>query len=258
MKDDYEAFKKNILSLTGIDLNAYKERQMKRRIETLATKQGFDTFEGYYKDLKGNAEHRKQFMNYLTINVSEFYRNPNQWEILTKNILPDIMSTNKGELKIWSAACSTGDEPYTISMIMKELFPKTRFRLTATDLDDLVISFAKEGNYLEKSLAGLPKQYVSKYFVKQSDGSYQLDKEIMQKVNFKQHNLLADRYETGYDLIVCRNVLIYFTEEAKFEVFKKFYQSLRPGGYLFIGNTEQILQAKEIGYEPKYSFFYKK
>lgn len=256
--NDYESFKKNVLSLTGIDLNSYKERQMKRRIETLSGKLGFHDYDSFFNDLKTNEEHKKQFMNYLTINVSEFYRNPTQWEILSKTIIPELLIHNKSELKIWSAACSTGDEPYTIVMLMKELFPNTQFKITATDLDDLVIAFAKEGIYPDKSVSNLPKQYLTKYFKQLPDNTYQISKEIKDCVTFKQHNLLADRFDTNYDLIVCRNVLIYFTDEAKLDVFKKFHQSLRPDGYLFIGSTEQILQARSIGFEPIHSFFYKK
>ncbi len=255
---DYEGFKKNILGLTGIDLNSYKERQMKRRINTLGEKFGFHDYDSFYKDLKVNLEHRKQFMNYLTINVSEFYRNPAQWEILESKVIPELLKQSKAELKIWSAACSTGDEPYTIVMILKELFPNVRINLTATDLDDLVIAFAKEGVYSEKSIANLPKQYISKYFKQLPDHTYQLSRKIIDCVKFKQHNLLADRYDEQYDLIVCRNVLIYFTEQAKIDVFKKFHHALRSGGYLFIGSTEQLLQAREVGYEPQYSFFYRK
>lgn len=255
---DYNQFKKQILELTGIDLNAYKERQMKRRINTLSAKYGFQDYEAFFQDLKRNTEHRKQFMNYLTINVSEFYRNPAQWQTLETKILPELIRGSYGTLKIWSAACSTGDEPYTIIMLLKEKFPGVKVRLTATDLDDKVIAYAREGCYSRKSIAGLPKEYVDRYFVKQPNGMYQISKEIINCVDFRQHNLLADRYDTSYDLIVCRNVLIYFTEEAKLEVFKRFHTSLKPGGYLFIGSTEQILQAREIHFEPKYSFFYKK
>ncbi len=255
---DYEGFKKNILELTGIDLSSYKERQMKRRINTLGEKFGFHDYDSFYMDLKKDSNHRKQFMNYLTINVSEFYRNPVQWEVLETKVIPELLKKNRAELKIWSAACSTGDEPYTIVMMMKELFPNVRIHITATDLDDLVIAAAKEGLYPEKSLASLPKKYISKYFKQYPDHTYQLSKDIMDCVKFKQHNLLADAYDTNYDLIVCRNVLIYFTEQAKLDVFKKFHRSLRPEGYLFIGSTEQLLQARDIGYEPQYSFFYKK
>ena len=255
---DYEKFKKDVLVLTGIDLSSYKERQMKRRISTLCGKFGFKTLDEFFQDLKKDTEHRKVFMNYLTINVSEFYRNPVQWQTLESKVIPELLSGNKTSLKIWSAACSTGDEPYTIIMVMKELFPKVKVSLLATDLDDKVIDYAKVGCYNYKSISNLPKNYIDKYFKKESNGMYQLSKEIMDCVEFKQHNLLADRYDTNYDLIVCRNVLIYFTEEAKLEVFKKFHSSLRKNGYLFIGSTEQILQAKSINFDPQFSFFYKK
>lgn len=256
--NDYNQFKNDILSLTGIDLNAYKERQMKRRINTLCERYGFQSYDEFFRDLKKNQEHRKDFMNYLTINVSEFYRNPQQWQVLESKVIPELLQESRHSLKIWSAACSTGDEPYTIIMILKELFPNINVRLRATDLDDKVIAYAKEGRYTKKSLAGLPAQYVNKYFKKEDNGMYQLSKEIMNCVEFQQHNLLADPYDTNYDLIVCRNVLIYFTEEAKLEVFKRFHRSLRLNGYLFIGSTEQILQARAIHFEPRYSFFYKK
>ncbi|MDD6266928.1 MAG: protein-glutamate O-methyltransferase CheR [Clostridium sp.] len=255
---DYEVFKKQILELTGIDLNAYKERQMKRRITTLSLKFGFQTYEEFYQDLKKNAERRKQFLNYLTINVSEFYRNPMQWQTLEEKVIPDLIEENKGELRIWSAACSTGDEPYTIIMMMKEKFPKVPVKLLATDLDDEVLAFAKQGLYPQKSLTNLPEKYVQKYFREVKPGYYQIAESIMKEVEFRQHNLLADPYGKNYDLIVCRNVLIYFTEEAKIEVFKEFHKSLRKDGYLFIGSTEQILQARSIHFEPEYSFFYKK
>lgn len=255
---DYNQFKDDILKLTGIDLSAYKERQMKRRINTLCERYGFHDYEEFFQDLKKNAEHRKDFMNYLTINVSEFYRNPQQWQILESRVIPDLLQGNRETLKIWSAACSTGDEPYTIIMILKELFPNVTVRLKATDLDDKVIAYAKQGRYNYKSIAGLPAHYIKKYFTKEPDGTYQISKDIIRCVEFQQHNLLADHYDTNYDLIVCRNVLIYFTEEAKLEVFKRFHSSLRLNGYLFIGSTEQILQARAIRFEPKFSFFYKK
>lgn len=257
MASDYEKFKDDILRLTGIDLNAYKERQMQRRISTLCAKYGFSNYDQFYQDLKTNTEHRKDFMNYLTINVSEFYRNPQQWKVLESKVFPELLASGKKSLKIWSAACSTGDEPYTIIMILKELFPKVEVKLIATDLDDIVIDFAKDGCYPAKSLAGLPQQYVTKYF-QNLNGKYQISKEIIDAVEFRQHNLLADSYEKQFDLIVCRNVLIYFTEDAKLEVFKKFHDSLKPDGYLFIGSTEQIMQAKAIGFEPQDSFFYKR
>ena len=120
-----------------------------------------------------------------------------------------------------------------------------------------VIAKAKAGLYSEKSIAGVPADLKKKFFTKIGP-SYQISEEVKDRVEFKEHNLLKDTYQTDYHLIVCRNVLIYFTEEAKDEVFRKFQKSLKPGGYLFIGSTEQIINHREVGFERKNSFFYQR
>ena len=257
MAYDYEYFKKEVFGLTKIDLNAYKEKQMKRRIDTLIAKHkvvGYDKFVAKLRDDKTVFD---DFVNYLTINVSEFYRNPEQWRLLDKEIIPELISKFGKSLKVWSAACSTGDEPYSLVMALSKHIPLANIRIYATDLDNQILEKAKVGLYAEKSLAGVPKDLRAKYFTKVGS-SYRIADEIKKRVTFKQHNLIKDRYEMGYHLIVCRNVLIYFTEEAKDEVFTKYFKSLAPGGILFIGSTEQIMNYKEIGYDRKSSFFYVK
>jgi chemotaxis protein methyltransferase CheR len=127
----------------------------------------------------------------------------------------------------------------------------------ATDLDKQVIEKAKVGIYSENSIKSVPAEFKKKYFTKIGP-SYKISNEIKARVTFKNHNLLLDTYPTNYHLIVCRNVLIYFTEEAKLDVFRKFNKSLCVGGMLFIGNTEQIITYKELGFERLSSFFYEK
>ncbi|MCI9540513.1 MAG: protein-glutamate O-methyltransferase CheR [Lachnospiraceae bacterium] len=253
---DYEGFKSQVFSLTKIDLNAYKERQMKRRIDALISKNKFKGYDDYVVAIKTNKDLLEEFVNYLTINVSEFYRNAEQWRVLEAEILPELMKTSGKNLKIWSAACSTGDEPYSLAMVLSKFVPLSHINILATDIDKQVLEKAKLGLYAEKSLAGLPKEYISKYFTKVGASSYQISNEIKNCVQLKQHNLLKDPYPTGYDLILCRNVLIYFTEEAKEEVYRKFNDTLRKGGVLFVGSTEQIIKYRELNYESKKSFFY--
>lgn len=255
MAYDYEKFKAAILELTKIDLNAYKERQMKRRIDALIAKHGIKGYEDYVQVLKTDKSKFEEFVNYLTINVSEFYRNPDQWQVMDREIIPELISKFGKNLKIWSAACSTGDEPYSLVMALSRHIPLNMIHITATDLDKQVIAKAKVGLYNEKSIAAVPVDFKKKYFTR-IGLSYQISDEIKSRVEFKEHNLLGNDYPKDYHLIVCRNVLIYFTEEAKEEVFKKFYQSLKPGGILFIGSTEQIINHKEMGYERKNSFYY--
>ena len=127
----------------------------------------------------------------------------------------------------------------------------------ATDIDKQVLAQAKAGLYSEKSIANVPDDLKRKFFT-QVGQSYQISEEVKRCVEFKQHNLLKDTYPTNCHLIVCRNVLIYFTEEAKEEIFKRFYDALCPGGILFIGSTEQIVNYKEIGFIRNSSFFYQK
>jgi len=257
MEYDYEYFKKEIYKLTKIDLNAYKEKQMKRRIDTLIGKSGAVGYDGYVQLIHESKEHFDEFVNYLTINVSEFYRNPDQWKLLDEQIIPKLIEKFGTNLKIWSAACSTGDEPYSLVMALSRHLPLRQIKIYATDIDKQVIQKAKVGLYNEKSIAAVPDDLKKKYFTKVGP-SYQISDEIKARVEFKEHNLLKDAYPTEQHLIVCRNVLIYFTDEAKDEIFAKFYQSLAPEGILFIGSTEQIINHREIGYHRAGSFFYEK
>ncbi len=255
---DYEYFKQFILKLTTIDLNQYKERQMKRRIESLMARHGYQDFEPYSKALKDDKDLLNEFINFITINVSEFYRNPSLWDTLDKKIIPELIDRFGKNLKIWSAACSTGDEPYTLAMVMMNHVPDANIKIIATDIDNTVLSKAKAGLYMENSLKGLPKEYKDKYFEKIDDRTYAISDKVKKCVEFKQADLLKDRYPDSCDLIVCRNVMIYFTEEAKAVIYKKFNDSLKKDAFLFVGNTEQIMNYKEMGYTFDDLFFYKK
>ena len=133
--DHYEEFKAEILKMTKIDLSSYKEKQMKRRIESLVTKRNLTSFADYLKLLKTDTEAFNEFINFMTINVSEFYRNPDQWKLLTETFIPELMQKNGNRLKIWSAACSTGDEPYSLVMALSGLMPLRDIHIYATDIE---------------------------------------------------------------------------------------------------------------------------
>jgi chemotaxis protein methyltransferase CheR len=255
--DNYEKFKGDVLRLTKIDLSAYKEKQMRRRIDSLVDKRECKSYDEYVRLISSKKDVFEEFVNFLTINVSEFYRNPDQWKLLVQQYAPELIDRFGKRLKIWSAACSTGDEPYSLVMALSELIDINQITITATDLDKQVIAQAKTGIYSEKSIAGVPDVYKKKYFTKVGQ-SYQISDQIKRRVQFKQHNLLLDKYVTDYHLIVCRNVLIYFTEEAKREVYVKFHKSLAKNGLLFIGSTEQVMDYKAIGYKRRSSFYYEK
>ena len=254
---DYEYLKKKILAITGVDLNAYKENQMKRRLDTLIRKHGFKDYVEYCECVRTDKDIKEEFLGYMTINVSEFYRNPDQWEFLDKTVIPELIKRFGKNLKIWSAACSTGDEPYSLVMALSRHLPLNMIKIYATDIDNQILAQAKNGIYSDKSIKGVPADLLEKYFEKVGT-SYKIKDEIKSRVEFKQANLLDNNYPKGFNMIVCRNVLIYFTDEAKEDIYRKFYRSLKSGGVLFIGSTEQVADYKEIGFGRRNSFFYDK
>lgn len=256
MSNDYQQFINQVKTKTGIDLSLYKEAQMKRRLTSLFEKRGYHSFQDYFIAINRDQQLLKEFLDRITINVSEFYRNYKRWEVLEKKILPEILKNVKRP-KIWSAACSTGEEPYTIAMIMSKFMPLSDINILATDIDVNVITKAKIGIYSERSVHEVPKDMLKKYFTYENC-LYKVSEDIKRTVQFKKHNLLADSYGGPFDLIVCRNVLIYFTEEAKDTLYRKFSQVLNDKGIFFVGSTEQIFNAGKYGLEVEDTFFYKK
>lgn len=256
MAQEYEQFIANIKKKTGIDLSLYKEAQMKRRLTSLYEKRGFLSFNEYFLAISRDKNLLDEFLDRMTINVSEFYRNRKRWDVLETKLLPKLLEKNRN-LKIWSAACSTGEEPYTISMILSNFMSLNNVKILATDIDENVLARAKAGIYPERSLNEVPDAIRRKFFIQ--DGSfYKVSDEIKKTVMYKKQNLLADSFGGPYDLIVCRNVLIYFTEEAKDILYKKFSAALKPGGIFFVGSTEQIFNPANYGFEIEDTFFYRK
>ncbi|PAV29591.1 chemotaxis protein CheR [Virgibacillus profundi] len=240
----------------GIDLNLYKEAQMKRRLTSLRNKRGYLDFSSYYKALNKEENLLKEFVDRLTINVSEFYRNPKRWEVLKNKVLPQLLK-NSNKLTLWSAACSTGEEPYSLAIMASEHFPNADIKILATDIDDNVLSKASQGFYPEKALKELPPSFKKKYFTVKN-GFYSVNDSLKRQITFKKHNLLADSYPKNIDLIVCRNVLIYFTDDAKEIIYQRFSNALKKEGALFVGSTEQIFSPNQYDLSLLDTFFYQK
>ena len=253
--DKYEKFKIDILNLIGLDLSSYKEKQMKRRISSLITKNGYKDFDDYYYGIKSDKKLYDEFINYVTINVSEFFRNLRQWDSLENKILPTLFK-NKSKIKIWSSACSTGEEPYSLAMLLNNIAGNNNYEIIASDIDETVLDKAKRGVYNIKSLKTVPDKF-KKYFKEESD-LYKIDESLRKNITFKKLNLLADSFPQECDLILCRNVMIYFTEEAKSNLYNKFNQSLSKDGILFVGSTEQIILPNKYNFKLIETFFYQK
>jgi len=242
--------------MCNIDLASYKEKQMKRRIESLIRRNGHESYDTYFELLKKSKQHLNEFLNYITINVSEFFRNPAQWQVLEKEILPELLKI-KSKLKIWSSACSTGEEPYSVAMLLHKMMVKHKVEIIASDIDKDAIEKAKKGIYTIKGIANVPEDMVKAYFIREND-NYVIKDQIKNMVNFKILNLLEDKFPSDCDLILCRNVMIYFTEDTKEKLYKKFYNALSNRGIFFVGSTEQIIMPQKYGFTNLKNFFYQK
>ncbi len=254
---DWSTFKQKLKLKTGIDLDLYKEAQMMRRLNNLIVRKGYKTLNDYYDFAVQDKAEFASFIEYLTINVSEFFRTPEKFSELETGVIPELLKKSS-RLNIWSAGCSIGAEPYSLAIILDELTPGARHRILATDLDVDILARAKEGIYSENEIKELSLGRRQKYFTKAADGRYAVSPAIKSRIEFRRHNLLKDPFETGFDLILCRNVVIYFTEAAKDVLYRNFFKALKPGGILFVGGTEAILNYRDMGYESYRPFFYKK
>jgi len=253
---DFNEFHKWVHKEMGINLSAYKQEQLNRRINSLMTRVGIKTLDEYSKVIKNNVEQKQKFLDFITINVTEFFRNPELFVDLEKQILQELLPKSPN-LKIWSAACSIGCEPYTIGIILDKLSPNGRHNIIATDIDDTILGRAKAGEYTQNEMKGINNSDLSKYFSKRDD-KYYIESKIKNMVTFKKHDLILDTYDNSFDLIVCRNVVIYFNNDIKQEIYQRFSNSLKKGGLLFVGATESIYNYRDYGFEKGSTFIYKK
>lgn len=258
MTGSYEIFKRGVHLLSGIDLDSYRESQMKRRIDSFAQREGYGSYDEFLMGMRQSAALLHSFISYLTIHVSEFCRNPEQWKIFERKIIPLLKRNSSGKINIWSAACSTGEEPYTIAMYMSKYFLPHQYHILATDIDMEALKTAKRGIYSQRAIENLNPDFQRRHFRMVNDRACAVKQSIISQVEFKKHNLLSRFYPNGLDFICCRNVTIYFTTDAKKQVYQQFASALRPGGILFIGSTEQIPHAASYGFESCDTFFYRK
>jgi len=252
----YEEFIKAFHPKSGLDLKFYKQNQMQRRILSFMNSHGHHTYPEFLTTLGTDSVLYDAFFKHLTINVSQFFRDANQWQTLRETIIP-LLLHSKAPLKLWSAGCSGGQEPYSLSMTMMDHFSNTRFSVLGTDIDVNVLEQAKNGVYKQNDFASTPPEALQKHFTL-SDKGYQIKDTVKKPVTFQHQNLLTDRFQSGFDFIACRNVVIYFTDEAKELLYKKFTEALIPGGILFTGSTEHLFGMNHLGLKPVSSFFYQK
>lgn len=255
----YTVFKTKLKKLIGIDLNSYKE-QIHRRTHELMARWGCKTYDEYFDAINKDDKKLREFLDHLTINVSEFFRNDSQWWKLRDKIIPElIQKRGTKRLKLWSAGCATGEEPYSLAILSAVCGLDTISPVLAVDIDQGAISIAQKATYRKTQLLNAPKEYLSKYFTtKDAGATYEVNQEIKRRVSFKRMNMIEDNFGAGFDLILCRNVVIYFTTDTKAKLYQKFYDALAPGGYFLVGSTEQIFGYQQIGFESAGPFLYTK
>lgn len=253
---DLQAFKKWVLKEFKIDLTAYKEVQLHRRLNSLLSRVGLSSFDEYIKLLSKDKIQRQKFLDFITINVTEFFRNPELFEDLNQTVKKELIDKNKN-IKVWSAACSIGAEPYSIAILLDNMPYRVTSRIIATDLDATILKKAQEGIYSASEVKNVKKEFINKYF--KIDGEkYIISDKIKNMVEFKKHDLILDTYDNNFDLIVCRNVVIYFNQDIKDKIYKKFSNALKKDGLLFVGATESIYNYKDYGLTKASTFIYRK
>ncbi len=256
---DFEQFRVRAYQLTGLDLTSYKAPQMYRRLSALLARQRINTFAEYARVLEKDPERRQEFKDYVTINVSEFFRDTDRFRELEQRVLPKLLASGKG-LKVWSAGCSMGAEPYSLSILLSEQAPGRTHSILATDIDQTILDRAREGKgYLGSDLRNANEQRIKRWFTATPEGRYTISSSARTPIRFQKHDLLRGSYPSGpFDLIACRNVVIYFTEDAKERIYSGFVAALRPGGVLFLGGTEAIMRPSSLGPSVLSPGFYQK
>jgi chemotaxis protein methyltransferase CheR len=241
------SFRHTLERETGVPLGAYKEPQLKRRLMTLMHRRNLADWPAFAKAIGRDRGLFQEVRDTLTINVSEFFRQPDRFLELQTVHLPRMLAVRRTPLRIWSAGCSIGCEPYTLSIILNELDPGGRHQVIATDVDLPILERARRGDgYISTDVRAVPSHLLSRYFI--FDGTtYRVTEEVRRRVSFRRQDLLSDAFPAELDLILCRNVVIYFNETAKKRIFSGFAKALRPGGLLFVGGSEMIIGSQSLG-----------
>ena len=242
----FEALKELLVREKGFDLEAYKERCVLRRIYLKVRSKGYSDLGSYYRKLRRDGEELTRLLQYLTINVTEFFRNPAAFEYLERKILPELMvrHSNHGGFSIWSAGCSSGEEPYSLAIILLRIARRHRlqtpFNIYATDVDKAVLERGREGIYSRETLKNLRDDDLEEFFIEEND-SFRVCDDLRKHVTFRVGDVLKDRPAGRQSLIVCRNLLIYFSRENQEKVITGFSRSLYRGGYLMLGKAETLI-----------------
>jgi chemotaxis protein methyltransferase CheR len=241
--EDYAAVSEILQTRQGFSLNGYKVLTMKRRLAARVRAAGYNDLKPYIDLLRQNEREQQCLLTALSVHVSQFFRNPSAFSLLKKKVLPLLFSQarqTKGKVRIWSAGCAYGEEAYTLAMICDGLKQDgDLIALMATDLSLEAVKIAKRGVYPEERLKDVSPELKARWFIAQGK-NYQLVTKLKEQVKFFRHDILAEQPFYRVDLILCRNLLIYFTRDQQRQILERLAATLTLGGYLMLGRAETM------------------
>jgi len=250
---DFELYRKLIYNESGITFTPTNRSILESRLKEQLRQKGLSSVKEYYTNITKDQSELKGFLDSITTNLTRFFRNQAQFDAMEHFVVPELMNIKRAignnTIKIWSAGCSTGEEPYTIAMMMSDILPMGwKYEIVASDISLNCLMTAKTGYYKDSQIVGIPDNYLKKYFDK-GEGGYQIHSDLMTKIRFDYHNLKNDSGMRGLDLVFCRNVIIYFDEVAQAAVINRFYDAMASKSFLFIGHSESL-----FGMNTKFEF----
>jgi chemotaxis protein methyltransferase CheR len=235
----FEALKEFLHQLGGLDCRCYKTNYLKRRLAVRLRATGHTNYRDYQDLLRRDPTEYDRLLDRLTINVSQFFRDPEAFQAIARSVLPVLVKNRRAN--IWSAGCANGEEPYSLAMLFNERLPVGKqTRIWATDIDPAVLVRAQAGLYKDASLADVPFMLRQKYLTRQGE-LWAVDPALKTGISFQRHDLTGEMPTGPFDLIVCRNVMIYFNRQLQETLLRGFHKLLAPEGFLMLGKTEVLL-----------------
>ena len=254
--DDYLRFCAGLREICGIDLTQYKRQQMERRLRTFLERQGFKRLTDALAGLRADRSKLDALLDRMTINVSQLWRNPEQWQFLEREIIPELGAG--ASLRAWSAGCSYGAEAFTLAAICRRAIPRARVEIVGTDIDRRMVERAREGRFSDDDARSAPADAMKRWFDR-VDGGWRARSELRSATKFEVGDLLRTNPRPAYfELVMCRNTVIYFAEPIRNELHARLARALRPGGYLMVGATERVADPRSLGLVPAHPFIFRK
>jgi chemotaxis protein methyltransferase CheR len=256
-RDEYSAFCEGVRTICGVDLLQYKRGQMERRINTWVERRDGGDQKTYLGRLRKDPAELDAFLDRVTINVSHLWRHGDQFTALADHVLPEL--AQRGRIRAWSAGSSYGAEAYTIAAVARDAVPNARVEIRGTDLDKRMVERACKAEFSAEDMREVPAAVVKRHLEPLPDGGAVASRELQRMVRFDVGDLLRMRVSpASFELILCRNTVIYFTEEVRDALHTRLADALVPGGYLVVGASERVADPRALNLTSSFPFIYRK